>query len=124
MAEILVRSTNSERDRIKTKAKAAKLSMSAYLLKKGLDDKRARDTEDAVTLSNLYAQLLELNQNLKALLVATSTDDATPQLSQSSEGSLLPEAGASLLRDAIALCQEVGREVVLYRLARQVEQNR
>lgn len=116
MAEILVRSTDEQRNRIKAKAKAAKLSMSAYLLKKGLDDKRARDTEDAATLSNLYAQLLDLNQNLKALSATGAAGDQKIGFPRSVENSLLLKA--------IALCQDVGREVVLYRLARQVEQNR
>jgi len=75
------------------------LSMNAYLLKKGLDDGRARNAEDSTTLANVYAQLMELNQNLKTL----------------------PESEAC--KDAIALCREVGREVVLYRLARQVERS-
>jgi hypothetical protein len=107
MAQILVRCTEAERERIKAKAESAKLSVNSYLLKKGLEDGRARDTEDSTTLANLYTQLMELNQNLKAM---PSTE-------------LQKEAGASLLRDAIALCREVGREVVLYRLARQVERS-
>jgi flagellar biosynthesis/type III secretory pathway protein FliH len=73
--------------------------MSSYLLRKGLDDGRTRDTEDSTTLANIYAQLMELNQNLKAT----------------------PESEAC--KTAIALCREVGREVVLYRLSRQVERN-
>ncbi len=99
MADILVRCTSEERERIKAKAETAKLSMNAYLLKKGLDDGRARNAEDSTTLANVYAQLMELNQNLKTL----------------------PESEAC--KDAIALCREVGREVVLYRLARQVERS-
>lgn len=99
MAEILVRCSAAERERIKAKAEAGRLSMSSYLLKKGLDDDRARDTEDSTTLANIYSQLLELNQNLKSL----------------------PESEAA--KSAIEVCKEVGREVVLYRLARQVERN-
>lgn len=99
MASILVRCSESERERIKSKAEAGKLSMSSYLLMKGLEDGRARDVEDSTTLANVYAQLLELNQNLKSL----------PQ--------------TEIARRAIEVCEEVGREVVLYRLARQVERN-
>jgi flagellar biosynthesis/type III secretory pathway protein FliH len=99
MADILVRCTSEQRERIKAKAEAARLSMSAYLLKKGLDDGRARDSEDSTTLANVYAQLMELNQNLKAM----------------------PES--EFQKAAIAVCREVGREVVLYRLSRQVERN-
>lgn len=99
MASILVRCSEAERERIKSKAEAGKLSMSSYLLMKGLEDGRARDVEDSTTLANVYAQLLQLNQNLKSL----------PQ----------PE----IARRAIEICEEVGREVVLYRLARQVERN-
>lgn len=98
MADILVRCTAQERERIKAKATMAKLSVSAYLLKKGLDDGRARDSQDSSSLANLYTQLMELNQNLIA-----SPD-------------------SELHNQAIALCREVGREVVLFRLARQVEQ--
>jgi len=98
MADILVRCTSQERERIKAKAEMAKLSMSAYLLRKGLDDGRARNAEDSTSLANLYAQLMELNQNLKA-----SPD-------------------SELQNEAIALCQQVGREVVLFRLSNQVEQ--
>jgi len=102
MATILVRATHEQRDRLKVKAKAAHLSLSGYLLKKGLDDKRTRSTENAATLSDLYAQLIELNQSLKSL----------PS----------QEIEASVVRNAIEICQEVGRAIVLYRLARQVEQ--
>jgi len=98
MAQISVRCSEAERERIKTKAEAAKLSVNSYLLKKGLDDGRARDTEDSTTLANLYAQLMELNQNLRTMPTS------------------------ELQKEAIAVCREVGREVVLYRLARQVEQ--
>lgn len=107
MAQILVRCSEAERERIKLKAESGKLSVSSYLLRKGLDDRRNRDGEDSTTLANLYGQLLELNQNLKAMPASEFQQ----------------KAGASLLRDAIALCKEVGREVVLYRLARQVEQH-
>ena len=99
MADILVRCTSEQRERIKAKAEAARLSMSSYLLKKGLDDGRARDSEDSTTLANVYSQLMELNQNLKTM----------------------PES--EFQKAAIALCQDVGREVVLYRLSRQVECN-
>lgn len=99
MAQILVRCSEEERERIKAKAESGKLSVSSYLLKKGLDDRRIRDSEDSTTLANLYGQLLELNQNLKAM----------------------PES--EFQQKAISLCEEVGREVVPYRLARQVEQN-
>lgn len=99
MVQILVRCSEAERERIKAKAELSKLSVSSYLLKKGLDDRRIRDSEDSTTLANLYGQLLELNQNLKAM----------------------PES--EFQQKAISLCEEVGREVVLHRLARQVEQN-
>jgi len=99
MADVLVRCTSEQRERIKAKAEAARLSMSSYLLKQGLDDGRARDTEDSTTLANVYAQLMELNQNLKTL------------------------TNAEACQTAIAICREVGREVVLYRLSRQVERN-
>jgi len=99
MAQILIRCSEAERERIKAKAEAVKLSVNSYLLKKGLDDGRTRDTEDSTTLANLYAQLLELNQNLQSM------------------------PSSELQKEAIAVCREVGREVVLYRLARQVEQN-
>jgi hypothetical protein len=99
MAQILIRCSETERERIKAKAEAVKLSVNSYLLKKGLDDGRMRDTEDSTTLANLYAQLLELNQNLQSM------------------------PSSELQKEAIAVCQEVGREVVLYRLARQVERN-
>jgi len=99
MAQILVRCTEAERDRIKTKAEAVKQSVNSYLLRKGLDDGRARDREDSATLANLYAQLMELNQNLKT--IPTS----------------------ELQKEAIAVCQEIGREIVLYRLSQHVERN-
>lgn len=99
MAQILVRCSEEERERIKAKAEAVKMSVSSYLLRKGLEDRRTRDTEDSTTLANLYGQLLELNQNLKAM------------------------KESEFQHSAIGLCEEVGREVVLYRLARQVEQN-
>lgn len=99
MADILVRCTPEERSRIKAKAEATRLSMSSYLLKKGLNDDRTRDIEDSTTLSNLYDQLRELNQNLKEM------------------------SGSEFQREAIALCQQVGKEVVLYRLSRRVEQS-
>lgn len=99
MASILVRCSETERERIKSKAEAAKLSVNSYLLKKGLDDRRTRDSEDSTTLADLYAQLLELNQNLKSLTHSEATEKA------------------------ISLCKDVGREVVLFRLARHVERN-
>jgi hypothetical protein len=99
MAQILVRCSETDRERIKTKAAAVKLSVSSFLLRKGLDDGRFRDTEDSTTLANVYAQLLELNQNLSSLTESEST------------------------QRAIQVCEDVGREVVLYRLARQVEKN-
>ncbi len=99
MAQILIRCSESDRERIKAKAEAAKLSANSYLLKKGLDDGRSRDTEDSTTLADVYAQLMELNQNLKTL----------------------PESEAC--KRAISVCREVGREVVLYRLSRQVERH-
>ncbi|BAS60426.1 MULTISPECIES: plasmid mobilization protein [Leptolyngbya] len=107
MVSVLVRCTEAERERIKIKAESAKLSVNSYLLKKGLDDGRVRDAEDSTTLADIYTQLMNLNQNLKAMPASEFQQ----------------EAGASLLRDAIAVCREVGREVVLYRLARQVERN-
>jgi hypothetical protein len=99
MAQILVRCSEAERERIKAKAEASKLSVNSYLLKRGLEDGRVRDTEDSTTLADLYGQLLQLNQNLKAM----------PEL--------------EFQQKAISLCEEVGREVVLFRLARQVERN-
>lgn len=84
---------------MKAKAEAAKLSLSAYLLKKGLNDGRVRDTEDSSTLSNVYAQLMELNQNLKSI------------------------PATEFQQQAISLCEEVGRGVVLYRLARQLRES-
>ncbi len=97
MADILVRCTPEQRDRVKAKAKAAKLSVSAFLLRQGLGDGRRRDTQDASTLAEVYEQLLELNQNLRAM----------------------PESEGQ--ERAIEVCKQVGREVVLFRLARQVK---
>ena len=93
--KITVRCTPEQRARIKAKAKAQHLSVSAYLLRQGLKDKRRRSTADASALSNLYDQLLTLNQTLKAY-------PATPPLQACQN-----------------LCQQVGREIVLYRLAQQ-----
>lgn len=97
MAGIFVRCSEAEKERIKTKARSGKLSVNSYLLRKGLEDGRVRDSEDSTTLANVYAQLMELNQNLKTM----------------------PDS--EFQQQAIALCAEVGREIVLYRLARQVE---
>jgi hypothetical protein len=55
MAQILIRCSETERERIKAKAEAVKLSVNSYLLKKGLDDGRMRDTEDSTTLANVDA---------------------------------------------------------------------
>ena len=94
--KITVRCTAEERDRIKAKAKEQHLSASAYLLREGLKDKRRRDTEDSSTLSDLYDQIAELNETLKNQM-------STP-----------------LLEECLALCQEVGREIVLYRLSKRL----
>ena len=94
--KITVRCTPAERERIKAKAKAQHLSASAYLLRAGLKDKRRRSNEDSSTLSALYQQLLELNQTLKA------------------------QPTAPLLQQSIDLCQQIGREIVLYRLAQRI----
>jgi hypothetical protein len=99
MVQILVRCTEAERERIKAKAEAARLSVNSYLLKKGLDDGRARDTEDSTTLAGIYAQLVELNKNLKTM------------------------PASEFQQKAIAACREIGQEVVLYRLSRRIEQN-
>ena len=92
--KITVRCTPEERDRIKAKAKDQHLSASAYLLKEGLKDKRRRDTEDSSTLSELYDQIAELNETLKDQM-------STP-----------------LLEKCLDLCQQIGREIVLYRLSK------
>jgi hypothetical protein len=99
MAQIIIRCSESEHQRIKSKAATAKTSMNRYLLKKGLEDGRRRDSEDSTTLAALYAQLLELNQHVKDM------------------------SETEFQQQAVCLCEAVGREVVLYRLARQVEQN-
>lgn len=99
MAEILVRCTPKQRERIKAKAEALKLSMSSYLLRRGLGDNRARDKEDSTSLANLYSELIGLNQSLKAM------------------------PSSELQQQAISVCREVGREVILYRLARQAERS-
>lgn len=94
--KITVRCTPEQRARIKAKAKAQHLSVSAYLLRQGLKDKRRRNTEDASTLSNLYDQLLTLNQTLKV------------------------HPTTALVQESLSLCQQVGREIVLYRLSQAV----
>ena len=94
--KITVRCTPSERERIKAKAKEQHLSTSAYLLREGLKDKRRRSTEDSSTLSDLYQQLLELNQTLKS------------------------QPSTALLEQSLNLCQQIGREIVLYRLSQRI----
>jgi hypothetical protein len=94
MAQILLRCSERDRHRIQSKAHAQKLSMNAYVLRQALDDRRIRDS-DAAALAHLYGQLLDLNHNLN-------------QMSES-EGQ----------QRAIALCEKVGREIVLSRLSKQ-----
>ena len=94
--KITVRCTPEERDRIKVKAKDQHLSASAYLLREGLKDKRRRNTEDSSTLSGLYDQIAELSETLKNQV-------STP-----------------LLEKCLELCQQVGREIVLYRLSKRL----
>ena len=94
--KITVRCTPEQRARIKVKAKAQHLSASAYLLREGLKDKRRRNTAEASTLSNLYDQLLTLNQTLKS------------------------QPTTALVQESLSLCQQVGREIVLYRLSQTV----
>lgn len=83
-----------EKERLQNKASQANLSLSAFLVKRGLGDDRARDTEDSTSLAQLYSELLRLNQNLETL------------------------PNTSLVQQAIALAQEVRREIVLHRLSR------
>ncbi len=92
---ILVKCTAEQRERIK--AKAGKTSMSQYLLNRGLNDDRVRDGEDSAALAGIYRQLCELNQTLKAL---PSTE---------------------LVRTAIQACRDTGKEIVLYRLSKRIE---
>ena len=94
--KITVRCTAEERDRIKAKAKDQHLSASAYLLREGLKDKRRRNTEDSSTLSELYDQIAELNEGLKN------------------------QVSTALLEKCLELCQQVGREIVLYRLSKRL----
>ena len=94
--KITIRCTAQQRDRIKAKAKDQHLSTSAYLLREGLKDKRRRDTEDSSTLAGLYDQMAELNELLKK------------------------QASTPLLQQCLELCQQVGQEIVLYRLSKRL----
>lgn len=62
MAQILVRCTERERERLKAKAKVAGLTLNNYLLKQGLEIDR-RQLEEG-TIAKLYSELVILNYNL------------------------------------------------------------
>ena len=94
--KLTVRCTPAERERIKAKAKDQHMSASAYLLREGLKDKRRRNTEDSSTLAELYDQIAELNETLKK------------------------QVSAPLLEQCLDMCERVGREIVLYRLSKQL----
>lgn len=93
--EILMRCSRQERERIKAKAEAAKLTVNDYLRRAALQDNRHRNVENSAALMPLYIELRELNQKLQTMPI-------TP-----------------LIERAIEIAQEAQRKIVLHRVGHQ-----